>query len=106
MISVRLEKQATALLRAGLSVARVSLLTGISRDRVIRLKRGIRRNPYRKSHRKPVFVFEAFLLFTSLVRAGIAPDCAMNICGRDLVMTAIHYLFLYERRKRGICRHG
>ncbi len=100
MMRITLRKQAQALLRSGLSVARVSLLTGISRDRVRNLRQGIIKQPYRKSYRKPVFIFDAFLLFTRLIRAGMPPDCAMQLCGRDMVMTAINYLFLYERRKR------
>jgi len=96
---ISLETQARSLLESGLSVAKVSVLTGISRDRIRGLGKGIQKYPYQKSHRKALAIFKSLCLFTSLVRIGMSPCCAMNICDRNMVMTGIHYLFLYRRRK-------
>lgn len=96
---ISLESQARSLLETGMSVAKVSLLTGISRDRVRKLRKGIPANPYHRSRRKASGIFKSLCLFISLVRIGMPPHCAMNVCDRNMVMTAIHYLFLYKRCK-------
>jgi hypothetical protein len=104
MIHVSLEKQAASLLMAGFSVARASLLTGISRDRIVCAKKGITPRPRSKSHRKPGYLFERLELFISLVHAGMEPHAAIEICGRDHVLTAINYLFQYKKRRHSASR--
>ncbi len=98
MIHVSLKRQSASLVQAGLSVARVSVLTGLSRDRVKPFKANSIRKPRRKSKRKPELLFARLELFIALLGAGMAPYVAMEICGRDQVLTAIHYLFLYKKR--------
>lgn len=97
MIHVSLKKQSASLLQAGMSVARVSVLTGISRDTIKPLKVLCIRKKRRKSRRKPEFLFAQLELFISLVSAGMSPHMAIDICGRDQVLTAMNYLYQYEK---------
>ncbi len=99
MIRVAMNRQAASLLMAGFSVARISLLTGISRNIIAHCKKDIPCRSRRKSHRKPEYLFERLEFFIMLVSTGMAPHVAIEICGRDQVLTAINYLFQYEKRK-------
>ncbi len=99
MIHISLEHQAANLLKAGFSVAKASLFTGLSRDTITPFKKCVVHQPRRKSHRKPEYLFERLEVFISLVRAGMEAHVAMEISGRDCVLTAINYLFQYEQRK-------